>query len=148
MLEAAQEADVVIGSRYVNGISIVNWPLHRLIVSKLGTAYARIVTGLPVTDATSGFKCYRADVLRALDLRDIRSNGYVFQVETTFRAWHKGFRLHDHPIIFYERKQGESKLHLNIALEACWVVLRLGLERIISRRNEQARQTVVGDDRG
>lgn len=124
------DAGLVVGSRYVQGISIVNWPLHRLIVSKLGTAYARLVTGLPVTDATSGFKCCRRRVLEALDLDRIRANGYVFQVETSFRAWRSGFRLRDCPIIFYERQRGLSKLHLDIALEAFWVVLCLGLERL------------------
>lgn len=119
-----------IGARYVNGISIVNWPLNRLIVSRLGTAYAKLLTGLPITDCTSGFKCYRADVLRAIDLKALRSNGYVFQVETSFRAWRLGYRLKDLPIIFYERKAGQSKLHLNIAFEALRVVAALGVERL------------------
>ena len=143
MVEAMQDADVVVGSRYVNGISIVNWPLHRLIVSKLGTAYARLLTGLPITDCTSGFKCYRAEVLQAIDLGSIRSNGYVFQVETSFRAWRKGYRLNDLPIIFHERRAGESKLHLNIALEALWVVMRLGVARALERKPEVTREQSV-----
>lgn len=129
LIHAAESADVVVASRYVNGVSIVNWPLHRLIVSKIGTAYARIVTGLPITDCTSGFKCYRRTVLEELGLDTIRSNGYVFQVETSFRAWHMGFRLVDVPIIFYERRHGTSKLDLSIACEAFFVVMRLGLAR-------------------
>jgi len=131
MLDAAQDADVVVASRYTRGVSIVNWPLHRLIVSRFGTTFARLVTRLPLTDCTSGFKCYRAEVLRALGLDAIRSNGYVFQIETSFRAWRMGFRMKELPIIFYERQAGESKLHLNIAFEALCVVLRLGLERLL-----------------
>jgi dolichol-phosphate mannosyltransferase len=132
MLEAAQDADVVVASRYTQGVSIVNWPLHRLIVSRFGTTFARLMTGLPLTDCTSGFKCYRADVLRRLNLDAIRSNGYVFQIETSFRAWRMGFRMTELPIIFYERQAGESKLHLNIAFEALCVVLRLALRRLLS----------------
>lgn len=130
MLEAAKDADVIVASRYVHGISIVNWPLDRLIVSKMGTAFARIVTRLPLTDCTGGFKCYRAEVLREMKLDHIRSNGYVFQIETSFRAWRLGYRLRDFPIIFYERQLGKSKLDLSIAFEAFLVVLRLGLERL------------------
>jgi len=141
MLEAARDADVVVGSRYTHGISIVNWPLNRLIISKLGTAYARLLTGLPITDCTSGFKCYRAEVLRAINLDTIRSNGYVFQVETSFRAWRLGYRLKDFPIIFYERTKGESKLHLDIAFEAFVVVARLGLDRLLDPQcKTQARE--------
>ena len=140
MLQAARDADLVVGSRYTQGISIVNWPLHRLIISKLGTAYARLLTGLPITDCTSGFKCYRAGTLRAMDLQGIRSNGYVFQVETSFRAWRLGHRLKDFPIVFYERRVGESKLHLNIALEAVIVVAGLGLERLLGGRAKARRE--------
>jgi dolichol-phosphate mannosyltransferase len=134
MLDAAQDADVVVGSRYTHGVSIVNWPMHRLIVSRLGTLYARMLTGLPITDCTSGFKCYRAEVLRAIELSRIRSNGYVFQVETSFRAWRLGYRIVDLPIIFYERARGESKLHLGIAFEALRVVAGLGLQRLFKSR--------------
>jgi len=133
MIKAADAADVVVASRYVSGISIVNWPLHRLIVSKLGTTFARTVTGMPLTDCTSGFKCYHRHVLENIGLEQIRSNGYVFQVETSFRAWQKGYKLLDFPIIFYERRQGSSKLSLAIAFEAFRVVLRLGLERLVTK---------------
>ena len=128
---ATNEADVAVGSRYTNGVSIVNWPLRRLIISKLGTAYARLLTRLPITDCTGGYKCYRREVLDAIDLPKIRSNGYCFQIETSFRAWQKGYRLKDVPIIFYERQRGNSKLNLNIAFEALVVVMRLGIERIL-----------------
>lgn len=130
LLEAALEADVVVGSRYTHGVSIVNWPIHRLLISRFGTWFARVVTGLPLTDCTSGFKCYRTDVLSNLSLQTIRSNGYVFQVETVFGAWRLGYRLLDYPIIFYERTRGESKLDLSIAWEAFGIVLRLGVERL------------------
>jgi dolichol-phosphate mannosyltransferase len=133
MVEAAAKSDLVAGSRYVDGVSIVNWPLHRLIISKLGTAFARIVTGLPITDCTSGFKCYRREVLENIGLGTIRSNGYVFQVETSFRAWHMGYRLADHPIVFYERQHGQSKLNLSIAMEAFVVVIRLGIHKRLWR---------------
>lgn len=133
MIEAAKDADLVVGSRYVNGVSIVNWPLHRLIISKFGTAFARIATGLPITDCTSGFKCYRREVLENVGLGAIRSNGYVFQVETSFRAWHMGYRLSDLSIIFYERRHGQSKLNLSIAMEAFFVVLRLGIQKRLWR---------------
>ncbi len=133
MLEAAQNADVIVASRYVQGISIVNWPLDRLIVSKMGTWFARVVTRLPLTDCTGGFKCYRGDVLRSMKLDTIRSNGYCFQIETSFRAWRLGYRLQDFPIIFYERQMGQSKLNLGIAFEAFMVTLRLGLERLLTK---------------
>ncbi|MBX7258397.1 MAG: polyprenol monophosphomannose synthase [Candidatus Hydrogenedentes bacterium] len=130
LLEAVKEADLAVGSRYTNGVSVVNWPLSRLIISKLASTYARIVTGLPLTDSTGGFKCYRLEVLRAIDLSQIRSNGYCFQIETSFRAWRKGFRLKDVPIVFYERQRGKSKLNLSIALEGFLIVLQLGAERL------------------
>ncbi|MFA6241269.1 MAG: polyprenol monophosphomannose synthase [Candidatus Hydrogenedentales bacterium] len=141
LLEAAQDADLAIGSRYVNGISIVNWPLSRLIISKFASLYARTLTGLPTTDCTGGFKCYRAEALRAIDLPSIRSNGYCFQIETSFRVWRKGFRLKDVPIVFYERQRGKSKLNTGIAFEAFIVVLRLGIERLTKRPAQRAAST-------
>jgi dolichol-phosphate mannosyltransferase len=142
LLDAMRTCDVAIGSRYVRGVSIVNWPLRRLIVSRLGTAFARTVTGMPTTDLTSGFKCFRAEVLRAIDLGTIRSTGYVFQVETVFRAWRMGYTLKDVPIIFYERETGESKLNLAIAFEAFTIVLRLGMERV--RRRPRTKPAATG----
>lgn len=133
LLAAANDADLVVGSRYLRGVSIINWPFHRLLVSRIGTAYARAVTGLPLTDCTSGFKCWRAPCLRAIGLDDVRSNGYVFQVETSFRAARRGFVLREVPIVFYDRTRGESKLHLSIALEAVLRIARMGLERCLRR---------------
>ena len=130
LLEATKTCDVAIGSRYVHGVSIVNWPLRRLIISRMGTSFAKVVTGVPVSDLTSGFKCFRAGVLRALDLGKTRSNGYAFQIETVFRAWRVGYTLRDVPIIFYERENGQSKLNLSIAFETLTIVLRLGMERL------------------
>lgn len=140
MLEAAQEADVVVGSRYVHGVSVVNWPLSRLLISKVGTLYARLLTGLPSSDCTAGFKCYRADVLRAIGLASVRSSGFCFQIETSFRAWRQGFRLKDVPIVFYERRQGKSKMSVGIAIEGLLVVGRLALERLTGPRKARSRQ--------
>lgn len=147
LLDATAEADVVVGSRYVQGISIVNWPLHRLIVSKAGTAAARLLTGLPLTDCTSGFKCYRAAVLRDLELETIRSNGYVFQIETSYRAWRKGYHVQDIPIIFHERHAGQSKLDLSIAFETFCVLLRLAFESTFSRRRQPIKHRDTGAPR-
>jgi len=130
LLEAAHEADVAVGSRYTPGGGAVDWPLRRLLISKLATTYARLVTGLPLTDCTGGFKCYRREALQAIDLPTIRSNGYCFQIETSFRAWRKGYRFKDVPIIFQERQRGKSKLNMSIALEGLLVVLHLGIERL------------------
>lgn len=142
LIAASEHCDLVVGSRYVNGISIVHWPLHRLIVSKFGTWFAQAVTGLPISDCTGGFKCFRREVLESIDLPTIRSNGYVFQVETSFRAWQKGYQLQDFSIIFYERQRGESKLHLDIALEAFLVVLRLGIVRLSMSRQRTTKLVV------
>ncbi|MCC6486530.1 MAG: polyprenol monophosphomannose synthase [Candidatus Hydrogenedentes bacterium] len=133
MLEAAQEAGLVIGSRYAAGGRVENWPLPRLLLSRMGTWYARLATGLPVADCTAGFKCFRADALRAIDLAGIRSNGYCFQIEMTYRAWQAGFNVVEVPIVFRERTHGESKLDWLIAFEAIRVVTRLGIRRLLGR---------------
>lgn len=117
---ARNGADVVIGSRYLDGISVVNWDLTRLILSKFGSWYARTITGLPQTDATAGFKCFRREVLETLDLDTIRSNGYSFQIEMSYRAWVAGFRLQEIPIVFTDRTRGESKITYAIVREAVW----------------------------
>ena len=128
-LEAIRTHDLAIGSRYLRGVSVVNWPIRRLILSKSATLYVRAITGLPVTDATSGFKCIRRSVLEALDLDRIQSNGYAFQIEVNYKAYRKGFRIGETPIIFVERNAGASKMSRRIVLEAIWVVwkLRFGL---------------------
>jgi len=125
-LEAIQSADLVLGSRYQNGqINVVNWPISRLFLSYSANIYARHVTGLQVFDATGGFKCFRRRVLEAIDLSDVRSNGYAFQIEMTFRAWKKGFRIVEIPIVFVDRTEGASKMSKRIVREAVWMVWRL-----------------------
>jgi dolichol-phosphate mannosyltransferase len=122
-----QEYDLVIGSRYIKGVSVVYWPFRRLLLSYFANLYTRIVTGLPIKDATSGFKCYRRAVLESIDLTEIRSNGYAFQIEMNFKAWKKGFHLFEIPIIFVDRDKGESKMSKNIVYEAAFMVWKLKL---------------------
>jgi dolichol-phosphate mannosyltransferase len=125
-LRAIQDADLVLGSRYLNGqVNVVNWPMSRLFLSYSANIYARGVTGLNVFDATGGFKCFRRVVLESIDLDDVRSNGYAFQIEMTFRAWKKGFRVVEIPIVFVDRTQGASKMSKRIVREAVWMVWRL-----------------------
>lgn len=126
LIRAAEGADVVVGSRYVDGrVNVVNWPLSRLIISLFGSWYARTITRLPLRDATGGFNCFRREVLATLDLNRIESNGYSFQIELKFRAWRRGFRLTEVPIVFTERESGESKMSKRIVREAIWRVWRL-----------------------
>ncbi len=134
LIAMAENYDIVVSSRYTNGVSIVNWPLHRLIISKVGSLYARLVTGLPITDCTSGYKCFKSRVIHSLCMENIRSNGYVFQVETIFRAWRMGFSISEFPIIFYERTHGKSKLSISISLEAFLIVSYLGISRLINHK--------------
>jgi dolichol-phosphate mannosyltransferase len=117
-----ETTDVVLGSRYINGITVVNWPIERLLLSYFGNAYARAVTGLPVRDMTGGFKCWRRAALQAIDLDRVRSNGYAFQIEMTYRLWRKGMRIRELPIIFADRTIGESKMSKRISVEAFWIV--------------------------
>ncbi len=122
--------DLVLGSRYKNGVRVVHWPIRRLILSYAANLYTRIVTGLPVKDATSGFKCFRRSALEAIDLDSIRSNGYAFQIEMTFLTWKKGFRVCEIPIIFVDRRSGVSKMSRNIVYEAALMVWRLKLRSL------------------
>jgi dolichol-phosphate mannosyltransferase len=125
-LLAIDEADLVLGSRYRNGkVTVVNWPIKRLLLSYFANVYARIVTGLPVWDATGGFKCFRRKVLEAIDLSQVRSNGYAFQIEMSFRAWRKHFKIVEIPIVFVDRTEGQSKMSRSIVREAIWMVWRL-----------------------
>ncbi|MBW3656245.1 MAG: polyprenol monophosphomannose synthase [Gemmatimonadetes bacterium] len=125
-LEAVKDYDLVLGSRYLHGrVTVVNWPMGRLLLSYFANSYARWVTGLPIADATGGFKCFRRQVLEAIELDRVESNGYAFQIEMSFRAWKKGFRLGEIPIMFVDRDLGESKMSKKIVREAVWRVWRL-----------------------
>ncbi len=125
-LNAIESADLVLGSRYRNGkVTVVNWPIARLMLSYGANAYARGVTGMSLWDSTGGFKCFRREVLEAIDLSDVRSNGYAFQIEMNFRAWKRGFRISEIPIVFTDRMEGESKMSRKIMWEAIWMVWRL-----------------------
>ena len=127
-LRAVEDADLVLGSRYRNGkVTVVNWPIKRLLLSYFANVYARVVTGLPVWDATGGFKCFRRRVLEAIDLSHVRSNGYAFQIEMSFRAWRKHFKIVEIPIVFVDRTEGQSKMSRSIVREAIWMVWRLRL---------------------
>lgn len=133
-LDAAEEYDVVLGSRYLFGrVTVVNWPMGRLLLSYFANAYARWVTGLPIADATGGFKCFRREVLAAIPLDRVESNGYAFQIEMSFRAWKRGFRLGEIPIMFVDRDVGESKMSKRIVREAVWRVWRLRWLSLIGR---------------
>jgi len=125
-LAAVQNADLVLGSRYRDGkVTVVNWPMTRLMLSYGANIYARAVTGLHLGDATGGFKCFRREVLEAIPLDQVRSNGYAFQIEMSFRAWKRGFRIAEIPIVFHDRTEGESKMSKRIVREAIWMVWRL-----------------------
>ena len=129
-LTKIENADLVLGSRYIKGVNVVNWPMSRLLLSYFANLYTRIVTGMPVKDATGGFKCFRAATLRAIDFSDIRSNGYAFQIEMTFKAWQAGARIVEIPIIFVDRRSGVSKMSKNIIYEAAFLVWKLKISSL------------------
>jgi dolichol-phosphate mannosyltransferase len=133
-LKAVVEADLVIGSRYLGGrVTVVNWPMGRLLLSYCANIYARWITGLRIWDLTGGFKCFRRRVLEAIDLSQVRSNGYGFQIEMSVRAWRKGFTLKEIPIVFVDRTEGQSKMNRAIVREAVWMVPRLRLMALFGR---------------
>jgi dolichol-phosphate mannosyltransferase len=133
MVSLLKDYDLVIGSRYSNGISIVNWPMKRLLLSYFACLYARKVTGCPVRDLTAGFKAYRCEMLRRLDLSRLREDGYGFQIEIDFLIWRKGGRIKEIPIIFTERRAGVSKMSRRIIWRAFFLVLRLRLQRMLGK---------------
>ncbi|MGD1045880.1 MAG: polyprenol monophosphomannose synthase [Bacteroidota bacterium] len=135
LLAKIEECDLVIGSRYISGVNVVNWPLRRLILSYSANLYTRIITGLPVKDATAGFKCYRRAVLESFDLDSIKSNGYSFQIETNFLAWKHGFHICEVPIVFTDRREGVSKMSKHIVYEAAWMVWKLKFRALFSKEN-------------
>ena len=134
-LAAMQESDLVIGSRYIKGVNVVNWPLSRLLLSYFANIYTRLITGLPLCDSTSGYKCFRSDVLRAINLDKVHSGGYSFQIEMSFKAWKLGFRLSEIPIIFIDRAIGTSKMSKRIVREAVMMVWRLKIRSIFGKIN-------------
>ena len=132
-LRAVEDADLVIGSRYKTGVNVINWPISRLLLSIGANQYARWITGLPIMDSTGGFKCFRRKVLQAIDFERVRSNGYAFQIEMSFRAWKKGFRLVEIPIVFTDRIEGQSKMNKRIVREAIWMVWWLRLKGLVGQ---------------
>ncbi len=142
-LEAIERYDVVLGSRYLHGrVTVVNWPMGRLLLSYFANIYAGWVTGLPIADATGGFKCFRREVLASIDLDRVESNGYAFQIEMSFRAWKKGFSLGEIPITFVDRDQGESKMSKKIVREAVWRVWRLRFLSMTGRLDPKPAKTL------
>ena len=132
-LEAVKESDLVIGSRYLNGVSVVNWPIRRLILSYFASVYTRWVTGLQLRDCTSGFKCFRRATIEAIDLTKVKSDGYSFQIEMNYRCMEKGFRISEIPIIFIDRHAGSSKMSGTIVREAVLMVWKLRINTFLSR---------------
>jgi len=133
-LAAAKDADVVLGSRYRDGkISVVNWPMSRLVLSYSANIYARAITGMRLGDATGGFRCFKREVLESIQLHEVQSNGYAFQIEMSFRAWKKKFKIVEIPIVFHDRTEGESKMSKGIVREAIFMVWRLRWWAIIGR---------------
>ena len=133
MLGKMDECDVLIGSRYIKGVNVVNWPMKRLILSYSANIYTRVITGMPVHDATAGFKCYKRKVLESINIDGLRSNGYAFQIETNFLAWKKGFTLLEMPIVFVDRRVGVSKMNKKIVHEAAFMVWKLKARSIFNK---------------
>jgi len=133
LLTAAQANDLVIGSRYIDGIRIINWPFKRLLLSYLASIYTRFVTSIPVYDTTGGFKCFNRKALQSINLDDIISSGYIFQLELNYKVWSRGLNVKEVPIIFYERRDGQSKMAGGIIFEALFAVLRLRWRRLVNR---------------
>jgi dolichol-phosphate mannosyltransferase len=131
--EAIKDHDLVIGSRYSNGISIANWPMSRLLLSYFASIYVRVITGMPIKDPTGGFKCFRREVLEWLDLKRVRSNGYGFQIEMNFYVWRGDFRIKEMPILFIDRRAGTSKMSKKIVYEAVFAVWKLFFKKLFGQ---------------
>ncbi len=132
-IEGLEHYDLIIGSRYSDGVSVVNWPMKRLLLSYFANIYARVVTGAPIRDLTSGFKCYKREILEGVALDRIKSDGYGFQIEIDFMAWRRGFKIKEIPIIFTERQAGTSKMNRRIIWQALFLCWRLRFERLLRR---------------
>lgn len=130
-LKAIKNHDLVLGSRYINGVNVVNWPMRRLILSYFANIYTKVITGMHIKDATGGYKCFRREVLEAINLDKIKSNGYAFQIEMTFKAWKKGFKIKEIPIIFIDRVKGTSKMSKKIVREAVMRVWKLRIRSML-----------------
>ncbi len=130
MLEEIEHCDLVLGSRYLEGVTVVNWPLRRLALSLGANIYTRLITGMPIHDATGGFKCFRRKVLEAIPLQRIQSDGYSFQIEMNYQAWKRAFHIHEIPIVFTDRRVGVSKMNRKIIWEAVWMVWRLRFSKL------------------
>ncbi|MFC2085533.1 polyprenol monophosphomannose synthase [Bacteroidota bacterium] len=130
MVEYIEDNDLVIGSRYIKGVNVINWPMKRLLLSYFANGYTRIITGLPLCDSTGGFKCFRREVLESIDFDKIKSNGYSFQIEMNYKVWKKGFKIIEIPIVFYDREEGASKMSKKIVREAVVMVWKLRLRSI------------------
>jgi len=126
--------DLVLGSRYVGGIRVLNWPMSRLLLSRGAGVYVQLITGMPVSDPTGGFKCFRRELLESYDLDAVKANGYGFQIEMTHKAWINGFRIGEVPIVFEDRQEGTSKMSGNIVYEALWVVWTLAIRNCFRRK--------------
>jgi dolichol-phosphate mannosyltransferase len=133
MVKIKEGYDLVIGSRYVHGVSVLNWPIGRLILSYMASVYTRMVTGLKVKDTTAGFMCYKVSALKQIDLNEVRSNGYSFQIEMKFKCYKKGFRIVEVPILFIDRREGESKMSRKVVYEAYFMVWKLKLKSIFGK---------------
>lgn len=132
-LKQIKNCDLVLGSRYKKGVNVVNWPIKRLLLSYFANGYTRYITGMKICDATGGFKCFRKEVIAAIDLDKVKSNGYAFQIEMTFKAWKKGYKICEIPIIFIDRTEGHSKMSKKIVHEAIFMVWKLRIRSILGR---------------
>ncbi|MBN1780634.1 polyprenol monophosphomannose synthase [bacterium] len=132
-LKCIGKYDVVIGSRYIQGVNVVNWPISRLLLSWFANLYSRVVTGMSIRDATGGYKCFHRHVLEKMNFNKIHSDGYAFQIEMNFKVWKKGFQVKEIPIVFVDRNDGVSKMHPGIVQEAFWMVWRLRLLSVFGR---------------
>lgn len=133
LLKAIEDNDLVIGSRYIQGVNVINWPMSRLLLSYFASIYTRVITGMPVMDATGGFKCFRRKVLESIKLDKVKSNGYSFQIEMNFKTYKKGFKIKEVPIVFMDRVEGVSKMSKKIVHEAVIMVWKLRFRSIIGR---------------
>ena len=130
LLKASNEYDIVVGSRYVKGVNVINWPISRLLLSYFANKYVRLLTRMPINDATSGYKCIKSDVVRKINMNKVISQGYSFQIEVNFLAWNNRFKVGEVPIIFYDRTIGQSKMSKKIIWEAIFIVPKLALKRL------------------